>query len=108
VAVDRIARRPTNCWPLRTLVYCALKWLTLAILSLALLRFIGLFTASTINQALVEFRGYAFVMAGKSEENGEAATPSVGAGVEMMIESGCLGRLLRFPAFNARDIASGT
>ena len=37
----------------------------MAILSLALMRFVGLFTASTINQALVVLGGYAFVLAGK-------------------------------------------
>jgi hypothetical protein len=36
----------------------------IAILSLALMRFIGLFTASTINQALVVLGAYAFLLAG--------------------------------------------
>lgn len=37
----------------------------MAILSLALMLFIGLFTASAINQTLVVLGGYAFVLAGK-------------------------------------------
>lgn len=37
----------------------------MAILSLALMRFVGLFTASPINQALVVLGGCAFVLAGK-------------------------------------------
>jgi hypothetical protein len=57
-----------NSSPLRTLIYCALEWLAMAILSLALMLFIGVFTASTINQALVVLGGYAFVLAGKLGE----------------------------------------
>ncbi len=37
----------------------------MALMSLILMRFVGLFTASTINQALVVLGGYAFVLAGK-------------------------------------------
>ena len=47
------------------LIYCALEWLAMAILSALLMRFVGLFASSTINQALVVLGGYAFVLAGK-------------------------------------------
>jgi hypothetical protein len=48
----RIARRPMNTSPLRTLIYCALEWLAMAILSGFLMLGVSLFTTSTINQAL--------------------------------------------------------
>jgi hypothetical protein len=63
--IVRLARRGYGTSPLRTLAYCALEWLAMAILSLALMLFIGLFTGSAINQALVVLGGYAFVLAGK-------------------------------------------
>jgi hypothetical protein len=63
--IVRLARRPCGSSPLRTLIYCVMEWLAMAILSLALMLFIGLFTASAINQALVALGGYAFVLAGK-------------------------------------------
>jgi hypothetical protein len=61
----RLARRPYGSSPLRTLAYCALEWVAMAILSALLMRFVDLFTASTINQGLVVLGGYAFVLAGK-------------------------------------------
>jgi hypothetical protein len=63
--IARLARRRINTSSLRTLIYCALEWLAMTVLSLALMLFIGLFTTSTINQALVVLGGYAFVLAGK-------------------------------------------
>jgi hypothetical protein len=58
-------RRPYGTSPLRTLIYCGLEWTAMAILSLTLMRFVGLFMASTINQALVVLGFYAFMLAGK-------------------------------------------
>jgi len=51
--------------PIRTLIYCALEWLATAILSAFLILFLGLFKASTINQAPVVLGGYAFALARK-------------------------------------------
>jgi hypothetical protein len=61
----RLAHRPRGSSPLRTLIYCALEWLLLAILSGFLMHGVGLFTTSTISQALVVLGLYAFVLAGK-------------------------------------------
>ena len=63
--IVRLARRPYGTSPLRPVIYCALEWLAMAVLSLILMRFVGLFTASTISQALVVFGGYMFVLAGR-------------------------------------------
>lgn len=46
----------------------------MAIMSLILMRFVGLFTASTMNQALVVLGSYAFVLAGSWEGSGEGMT----------------------------------
>jgi hypothetical protein len=61
----RLVRRPYGSSPLRTLIYCSLEWLFMAILSGFLMLGVGLFTASTINQALVLLGAYAFVLAGR-------------------------------------------
>jgi hypothetical protein len=63
--IVRLARRPYGTSPLGTLIYCALEWLAMIILSGFLLLGIGLFTDSILNQALVLLSGYAFVLAGK-------------------------------------------
>jgi hypothetical protein len=63
--IVRLARRPYGSSPIRTLIYCSLEWLAMAILSGFLMFGVRLFTASTINQALVALGGYAFVLAGK-------------------------------------------
>ena len=51
--------------PLRTLIYCALEWIAMAIFSVILMLAIGLFTDNVVNQALVVLSLYAFVLAGK-------------------------------------------
>jgi hypothetical protein len=63
--IVRLARRPYGTSPLRTLIYCALEWAAMAILSGFLMLGVGLFTDNIVNQALVVLGGYAFVLAGK-------------------------------------------
>jgi hypothetical protein len=63
--IVRLARRRYGSSPLRTLIYCAMEWLAMAILSGFLMLSVGLLTDSNLNQALVVFGGYAFVLAGK-------------------------------------------
>jgi hypothetical protein len=69
----RLARRPYGTSPLRTLIYVVMEWLFMAIMSAFLMFGVSLFTASTINQALVVLGAYAFVPAGSWGESGERA-----------------------------------
>jgi hypothetical protein len=69
----RLTRRPYGSSPLRSLIYGGLEWLAMAILSGFLMFGASLFTASTINQALVVLGASAFVPAGSWGESGERA-----------------------------------
>jgi hypothetical protein len=63
--IVRLARRRYGSSPLRTLIYCVMEWLFMAVLSGFLMLSVGLFTDNVVNQTLVVLGGYAFVLAGK-------------------------------------------